>query len=81
MSVLLIVLIHAFIHIALRVTVLVRLLFLPFTVTVLESIIELTCITAAILPLVLTKSFRLAFLVLTNVAVTVGEEIGTVSMA
>ena len=80
MAMLLIILIHAFIGIALGVTVLICLLLLPFAVALLQSILELAGVTATILPLVLSEALRLADRILTNIAVTIGEEVRTISV-
>ena len=81
MTMLLIILIHALVHIALSVSILISLLFLPFAMAMLQTIHKLACVTATILPLVLAESLRLALLVLTHVAVSVGEEVRTVAVA
>ena len=74
-SVLLVRIVHTLIRVALRIAVLVCLLFLPLSVAVLETVEELPGVAAAIGPLVLAKAFWLSLIILPDVAVTVGEEV------
>lgn len=74
-SVLLVILVETLVRIALRVTELVSLLFLPFSMAVFESIQELASVAAAILPLVLAEAFRLSLGILANITVAIGEKV------
>ena len=67
--------IHSFIRVALSVAELVSLLFLPLSMTMLESIDELPSVAAPILPLVLAESLGFSFIVLAHEAVAVGKEV------
>lgn len=58
---------------------LISLCFLPFSVTVLQSICELTSVTATVHPLVLAKAFRFAINILTDEHISISEEITTIS--
>ena len=73
--------IHAFVLVALRVSKLICLLFLPLAVAVFEAILELSCVAAAIFPLVLAESLWFALTVLADIAVTVGEEIRAIAFS
>ena len=72
--------VHAFVRVALGLAILISLLLLPFSVAMLQTVLELSSVTAAIFPLVLAEAFRLTLGVLTDIAVSVGEEIGAVAL-
>ena len=73
--------VHALILIALSPAVLISLLFLPFTMPVLQTVIELSGITAAIFPLVLTETLWLPLAVLADIAVAIGEKVRAVALS
>jgi putative effector of murein hydrolase LrgA (UPF0299 family) len=77
---LLVLLVHSFIHVALSVAEFVSLLFLPLSMAILESIDELSSVATPILPLVLAESFRFSFTVLAHEAVAIGKEVGSVTL-
>ena len=56
-------------------------LLLPFTIAMLEPILESSLISVSIHPFVLSVSFRLPIWVLSNIHVTVGEEIRSVPVS
>ena len=76
-----VILIHAIIGVALRVAEFVRLFLLPLSMSVLQAVPELACVTAAILPFVLTKAFRLSISVLPDVAVSIGKEVRAIAVS
>ena len=76
---LLIVDILAIIRVALRVAVLISLLLLPFSVTVLQPVLELAGVTAAVHPLILTKAFRLSIDVLADEYISICEEVTSIT--
>lgn len=80
-AVLFVILVHPFVRVTLGLPVLVSLLFLPFSVTVFQTVDELASVATSILPLVLPEPFRLSIAVLANVAVAIRKKVGSVSLA
>ena len=70
-----VVFIHAFVGITLCIAEFICLLLLPLAVAMLEAILELACVAASILPLVLAEALGFTLRVLTNIAISVSEEV------
>ena len=79
--VLLVCFVHPLVRVALSLAILVGLLFLPFSVAMLQTILKLSSVTAAIFPFILTEAFGLSLCVLSHIAVSVGEEVRAVALA
>ena len=79
MPMLLVVDVLAVIRVALRVTVLIGLLFLPFSVPVLQSILKLASVTAAVHPLILTEAFWFSIDILPDEYIPICEEVTSIS--
>ena len=80
MAMLLVVDVLTIVRIALRVAILTCLLLLPFSMAVLQSVPELTGVTAAIYPLVLAETLRFTLNVLSDKDVAVGKEVTSISL-
>ena len=80
-SVLFVAHVHALVLVALCVAQLICLLFLPLAMAVFETVLELSCVAAAIFPLVLTESLWFSLTVLTDIAVAICEKVGSVAFS
>ena len=80
MAVLLVAHVHALILVTFRVSKVICLLFLPLAMAVLQAVLELPSVAAAVFPLVLTEALRLSLVVLTDIAISIHKKVRAIAL-